>query len=113
MFFYLVTVAGQDSDLHLRGKFTVGLLVISVDTTDIYASRSQAPLYRKSEARLEQTEQQNGSLELHVVLQSKRHSGGFVNDVCGANGSKNTFYPFSGSASPVCVHGSPSRPPAL
>lgn len=81
--------------------------------TDIYASRSQAPLYRKSEARLEQTEQQNGSLELHVVLQSKKHSGGFVNGVCDTNGGKNRFYRFSGYASLVRVHGSPLRPPAL
>lgn len=43
--------------------------------TDIYASRSEALLYRKSEARLEQAEQQNDSLELHDVLQSvRRHS---------------------------------------
>lgn len=37
---------------------------------DIYVSRSQVPLYRKSDARLEQTEEQNDGLELHGVLQS-------------------------------------------
>lgn len=38
--------------------------------TDIFVSRSQVPLYRKSDAGLEQTEQQNDGLELHDILQS-------------------------------------------
>lgn len=67
--------------------------------TDIFVSRSQVPLYRKSGARLEQTEQQDDGLELHDILRPQT----FVNGVSGTNGSKIRLYCLSASAFPVCV----------
>lgn len=70
--FYLVTVACKDSELHLREQFTVRHFGHFSRDDRFYASRSDVSLYRKGEARLEQAEQQNDSLELHYVLQSAR-----------------------------------------
>lgn len=102
--FYLAAGAGHDPDLHLRERPTVR-----------HSSRRHRRYrrLRTGRAKLVWSRQISRAAVWSSIVSGRRRSHVFVNGLSDAGGRETTFYRFSGSTVPVCMHGSSVSPLGL